>query len=955
MATAQSFIGQEIQNADKSLLANELRNVQIFSLNSRALLKTVQDNPAETPIHLQFGESRDWQIQLQLDPIQSPDYQFNISDETGIRYSTNQTIQTYRGKIVGSNTGTCYLTLAAGFIYGVFEINNQAFFIEPARRFNQQWGEDQYLFYESSDILPNSNGRCAGALHEEKSEMIGDLEKSAGKCYTVELAIAADYQMYDLFGDTSLVEKYVLAILNSVRSNYDDEFNHEVRFQLVTLWLSACPTCNPWSATNNYEALLSNFRTWGNAGKFGKKYDLATLWTGRTLTDRTGANIGGGGYYAVLCGGSRYNVLRRYSENAGLMRSLQAHEFGHNLNADHDSTNSQTIMAPLIRDVKEWSTNTKLRINAYLSTAINLSNCLTECAAPTLPTVDFFTLQSSGCAPFTVQFYNTSSSNATDWEWTFGNNTTSTEANPLATFVEPGFYTIKLRASNAAGGTELVKTAMIQVKGPPKTDFTINYTPGETTAMLRAMVAADSLSWHLHNGDTSQERFLTLSFETDGNYLISLLAYNECGADTLTQVVNVVTMPKASFVANNVIGCAPLQVQFDNQSSANAATFAWEFPGGKPANSAERNPVVTYEQPGVYSVALVVRNAAGSVTARQSNLVQVNRVPKAGFSFRVDGNVASFRNLTESGSTYIWHFGDGTSGNWTNPEHAYAVAGLYTTQLIAANVCGKDTVTKVVEIIGAAPIATFAANVKTGCAPLTVTFNDLSQNEPDGRKWIFSSGTPATSTQANPVVQYTQPGTYPVWMEVVNDFGKDTLMEQNFVTVTNKPEATFTWTIEQLKVAFRLSNQLLENQHYEWHFGDGKSSKEPTPIHQYDTAGNYKVALLVSNTCGSDTLQQSLALITTATTTLPLPFEAFRLFPNPNAGSFQLSLIGIPQRQLTIRIVNALGQELQRTTVDFSTGNLLQPIDLKTITSGIYWLEVLGETGRVAQSFVVGR
>ena len=41
---------------------------------------------------------------------------------------------------------------------------------------------------------------------------------------------------------------------------------------------------------------------------------------------------------------------------------------------------------------------------------------------------------------------------------------------------------------------------------------------------------------------------------------------------------------------------------------------------------------------------------------------------------------------------------------------------------------------------------------------------------------------------------------------------------------------------------------------YEWHFGDGTTSNEQNPLHQYTATGNYDVSLSVSNCAGSDTL-----------------------------------------------------------------------------------------------------
>ncbi|HAA12357.1 MAG TPA: hypothetical protein DCE41_11910, partial [Cytophagales bacterium] len=49
--------------------------------------------------------------------------------------------------------------------------------------------------------------------------------------------------------------------------------------------------------------------------------------------------------------------------------------------------------------------------------------------------------------------------------------------------------------------------------------------------------------------------------------------------------------------------------------------------------------------------------------------------------------------------------------------------------------------------------------------------------------WEFPGGTPATSTQQNPQVQYTEPGVYPVTLRATNDAGTDTLVRTDYITV----------------------------------------------------------------------------------------------------------------------------------------------------------------------------
>lgn len=81
----------------------------------------------------------------------------------------------------------------------------------------------------------------------------------------------------------------------------------------------------------------------------------------------------------------------------------------------------------------------------------------------------------------TVTFINTST-NATQYLWDFGDATSSTEINPIKTFIS-GTYTVKLKASNVAGASDTFEdTITIQITSKPALPITfdistVNYTP----------------------------------------------------------------------------------------------------------------------------------------------------------------------------------------------------------------------------------------------------------------------------------------------------------------------------------------------------------------------------------------------------------------------------------------------------------------------------------------------
>lgn len=86
--------------------------------------------------------------------------------------------------------------------------------------------------------------------------------------------------------------------------------------------------------------------------------------------------------------------------------------------------------------------------------------------------------------------------------------------------------------------------------------------------------------------------------------------------------------PIADFWSNKVITCEGGTINFSDGSfngniSAATHTFNWEFEGGTPATSTDKNPTVTYNTAGTYKVKFTVSNSAGSSTKERVEFIKV--------------------------------------------------------------------------------------------------------------------------------------------------------------------------------------------------------------------------------------------------------------------------------------------------------------------------------------------
>jgi PKD repeat protein len=81
------------------------------------------------------------------------------------------------------------------------------------------------------------------------------------------------------------------------------------------------------------------------------------------------------------------------------------------------------------------------------------------------PVANFSGTPTSGDAPLTVNFTDSSSNSPTSWAWDFQNNgsTDSTSQNPSFQYTSAGNYTVKLTATNAYGSDDEIKTNYITV------------------------------------------------------------------------------------------------------------------------------------------------------------------------------------------------------------------------------------------------------------------------------------------------------------------------------------------------------------------------------------------------------------------------------------------------------------------------------------------------------------
>jgi len=255
-------------------------------------------------------------------------------------------------------------------------------------------------------------------------------------------------------------------------------------------------------------------------------------------------------------------------------------------------------------------------------------------------------------------------------------------------------------------------------------------------------------------------------------------------------------------------------------------------------------PTATACQP-ITNSALLTTGQGMHLTMEATSIV-TGLVPLPDFSWWSSELVFTFTNETSATTPtdYLWDFGDGITSTETSPIHEYALPAEYQVTLSAANLCGSAQVSHAVDATCSVPQAAFSWLDDE----LTINFtNQTTGHFPLSFLWDFGDG--ITSILESPVHEYDSAETRHVTLFATDLCGTASLTQPVTTTCTS-PTAFFTWQVDGLAVSFTNTSSGTPPLEYAWDFGDGSTSTEPSPTHQYTFPGRYDVLLAVTGPCG---------------------------------------------------------------------------------------------------------
>jgi PKD repeat protein len=276
---------------------------------------------------------------------------------------------------------------------------------------------------------------------------------------------------------------------------------------------------------------------------------------------------------------------------------------------------------------------------------------------------------------------------------------------------------------------------------------------------------------------------------------------------------------------------------------------------------------------GMHEVTYTIKNGQNRCVNQKNRRVLVYPAPTAAFDslpIQCVGVPVQFKNRSIGIDSALWTFGDGQTTPLLTPSHPYTAQGLYPVTLYVRtlNSC-VDSFHRIVDV-SQPGISAFIPDKHTGCGPLLpVYFTNTSTGRNLTYAWDFGTGRHDSTRNVLDAILFEQRNydtIYNVRLTTTNSCGVSTVTD----TIHLKPRPTARFGIRPhndcspMTVEFSNASPGYPTQFY-WYFGNGSSSQDSATqvqIFRTDTTERtFKITLVVSNVCGSDTIQQNLTVL----------------------------------------------------------------------------------------------
>ncbi|MFM9985750.1 MAG: PKD domain-containing protein [Flavobacteriales bacterium] len=447
-----------------------------------------------------------------------------------------------------------------------------------------------------------------------------------------------------------------------------------------------------------------------------------------------------------------------------------------------------------------------------------------------------------------------------DYTW---NNGASLNANDIEDVIAtPNIttsYTLTVQDANLCGGTDAVNIIVVPLA---HADFDVADTScmNANVAFTNNSTDATSYSWSFGNGSNSIGISPSTSYPNAGTFVITLQAFNSLGCmEEHQETIEIIGLPVADFSLSANIGCSPLEIQFNNQSTGIVESTEWNL-GGNISNDINPAPTTFEAELDIenYTITLTTSNQCGSDLYSEN--ITVNPRPHAQFSTNLSSQcspvVTQFVNESAGyPDSFYWDLGNGEESDDETPSTEIYLADEdpfdYTIKLVAVNTCGSDSTESVLTVLPNTVEINLQPSVNIGCSPLFVEFNNGTAG---ATSYFYEFDDGSTSSVGSPNHIFDEPGIYDVVFYANDGCSYDTTTVS--IEVLASPTITISSNVDEA-----CPDQLIEFtsttegsiQFITWDFGDSNQDTGTSVEHSYSSGNTYGVSATAQENNGCST------------------------------------------------------------------------------------------------------
>lgn len=498
------------------------------------------------------------------------------------------------------------------------------------------------------------------------------------------------------------------------------------------------------------------------------------------------------------------------------------------------------------------------------------------------PLVDFTVDKDTICINEDITFRSINTD--PDWEyfWDFQymdpGNFIMLQDTATTVYPDSGLFSVGLVINDNGCRDTLIRDDLVFVS-PPKAQFALSDSvvctvPSTIQIADSSIGPADIYTWFLNGAPYSTlQDPPPLTVTTVGTYVLTQAIENSITGctDTFSSVI-FAGNPIADFSLPTNSGCKPFTLSpVSNAQNVNRIGWFFDY-DNLDGFLAGGSPAYTYQDTGVYSVAMIVIDPFEC----RDTLIQTNAVTVYGSypEAIIDPGVGcppldvDFTGVANSFSlstptAFTWSFGDGNTSTAQNPQNTYVDPGTYDVIFAVTEDHGCiDSVVIPGGVVVTRPIPDFTVLDSSTCAGALIPFTNTTVGVNSTYLWDFGDGT--TSTDPDPTHAYSSTGFFDVTLTATDQNGCSNSITRTNAIFIEPFMADFT-AVDTLAFCPILTTQFTDASTgnvnaWRWVFGDGFGfSTLQNPQHVYFLAGNFDVSLVATHEdgCQDTTVKQN--------------------------------------------------------------------------------------------------